>query len=273
MDGARWQDAERHRAVLPWVGLDHQGRDWGVVPAAGNASATVVDDTRRAPLPESLVLDRNGLTLLPLQAPPWHPGPRRTRLQDLGSEIEVLVDDGDGWQTLGTAASSTITASAHRRAFHRDAPTVRWSWHGPWPARSSPWYGRCRRGRPVGTDSMKDLSPPPRRAGRSWPAGPERVSERTRADRNAQASWKKRWGRRNATDWPGPIAVALTRDGPVLSWNPTAGRSVVRHDGTRWQPLPVPDDANTNLALGRRPGGGLRLAAVHEGHRRTRSGR
>ena len=114
--------------------------------------------------------------------------------------------------------------------------------------------------------AWKDLSPPTAPVlVDPWPAGPERVSERTRADRNAQASWKKRWGRRNATDWPGPIAVALTRDGPVLSWNPTAGRSVVRHDGTRWQPLPVPDDANTNLALGRRPGGGLRLAAVHEG--------
>jgi len=272
-DGRTWAAARRSRAVVAWMGLDAHGTDWGLVPAVGDQSAVSVDADSSTPLPEALVLDRHGEPRpRALEAAALAPGPEgqgRLLARRLGADVEVLLDEGTGWRTLGSP-----TSLDHDRIRAVGAPAVAttpdgqvlvaWVVAGEVGPEGSVAAGVAAR-HWDGT-TWHTLSPPEAPVLLDpWPAGPDRVSERTREDRSAQAAWKKRWGRRNATDWPGPLAVVLTGDGPVLSWSPTDGRRVLRHDGTRFTELPVPEGAVTELALGRRADGGLRIATVLDG--------
>jgi hypothetical protein len=271
--GEDWGEARVSHAVRPWVALDAEGRDWGIRPAIGGAPAAAVGVDGEHDLPDAMMSDRNGnLSARPVRTAalaPYAGGRGRLLVRRLGADVAVLVDEGSGWRALGQPTSlddPRFRAVGAPAVASTPDGQVLVAWVvagaiGPEGANAAGLAARHWDGQ-----AWRTLSDPTAPALLDpWPEGPERVSERTRRDRRAQARWRKRWGRRSATDWPSPVAVALTDAGPVVSWDPTGGRALLRHDGAAWHRIRLPGEDGEGLALGRRRDGGLRVARVRDG--------
>lgn len=271
-DGTAWSDAQRDPAVKAWVGLDGAGLPWGLRPAVAGHPAAAVHPAGGVPLPDALRSDAVGnLTERSLDAPALDglSHGRRLLTRRLGAEVALLVGDPTGWTALGSPTSldsdrirpvgapAVATDSA-------DRVLVAWQVAGDVGENGSPAAGLAVR-LWDGT-AWTTLSPPTAPVMTdAWPAGPERVSERTRADRRAQARWRAQFGRRSADDWPSPVSVALTTEGPVVAWSPTGGAELHRWDGRAWVRLDVLGGTTDSLHIGVTTRGDLRIARIQDG--------
>jgi hypothetical protein len=271
-DGAGWSEAQRTASVEAWVGLDGAGQPWGLRPGVAERPAAAQLAGGEAPLLESLVSDAVGnLTARPLDAPALggltNGGPLLARR--LGSELALFVRGAAGWTPLGhpTSLDSDRIRPVGAAAVSADAAgRVLVAWQvagdvGEDGARAAGLAVRLWDG-----TAWSTLSPPTAPVLLdAWPAGPERASDRTRADRRAQARWRAVHGRRSADDWPGPVSVALTNDGPVVAWSPTGGAEVHHWDGEAWSPLAMPVKRADALRIGTTTAGDLRIARIENG--------
>lgn len=271
-DGTDWSRPERQPGIHAWVGLDGAGRPWGLRPAVGDQPAAALLDTGAVPIPNALVAaGSGGPTRRVLEAPAlggWRDA-RRLLVRRIGADIAVMEGDAAQWRYLGdpTGLDAESIQPAGAPALTADAAgriLVAWQVVGELGADGARAAGLAVR---LWDDAgWTTLSPPdaPRMLD-PWPEGPIRLSDRTRADRRAQARWRKRFGPRSREDWPSPVSVALTTDGPVVAWNTRSGHAIHAWVNDSWQAVAIPGDPADSLRIGATRAGELRIARVRDG--------